>query len=104
MDGAVTEIGGVESLFLGKQHIDMLESTDKYGNATNSEHIRCTGIPTSCITYKASQDKTTVLDIYKNLYKGKVIEFDSINDVTTFVCTNKTRQCSFKCYKSYSEN
>ena len=45
----------------------MLESTDKDGNTINSEHIRCRGIPTSCIQYKANQDKITVLDIYKNL-------------------------------------
>ena len=56
MDGAVTEIYGVESLFLGKTHIDILESTDKDGNTINSEHIRCRGIPTSCIQYKANQD------------------------------------------------
>ena len=41
----------------------MLESTDKDGNNTNSEHIRCRGIPTSCIQYKAYQDKVFVLDI-----------------------------------------
>ena len=66
----------------------MLESTDKYGNTINSEHIRCRGIPTSCIEYKASQDNMTVLDIYQNLYTGEVVEFDLINDLTKFVCTN----------------
>ena len=77
MDGAVTEIYGVESLFLGKPtYIDILEPTDKDGNTINSEHIRCRGIPTSCIQFKAIQDKITVLDIYEHLYKGKVIEFD----------------------------
>ena len=92
MDGAVTEIYGVGSLFLGKTpYIDILESTDKDGNTINSEHIRCRGIPTSCITYKASaasQDKITVLDIYKNLYKGDVTEFDLTNNLTKFVCKN----------------
>ena len=51
----------------------------------NSEHIRCRGIPTSCIQYKASQDKTTALDIHKSLYKGEAIEFDLINDLTKVV-------------------
>ena len=47
----------------------MLESTDKDGNTINSEHIGCRGIPTSCIQFKATQDKTIVLDIYKkNIY------------------------------------
>ena len=53
MDGAVTEIYGIESLFLGKTtYIYILESTDKdkYGNVIHSEHIRCRGIPASCIT------------------------------------------------------
>ena len=43
----------------------MLEPTDKDGNTINSEHIRCRGIPTSCIKYKASKYQMTVLDIYK---------------------------------------
>ena len=45
----------------------MLEPTDKDGNSINSEHIRCRGIPTSCIKYKAEQDNMTGLDIYKNM-------------------------------------
>ena len=70
-----TEICGVGSLFLGKMtYLDILEPTGKDGNAMNSEHIRCRGIATSCITYKASHDKIIVLDIYKNPYKGEVIE------------------------------
>ena len=87
MDGAVTEIYGVGNLFLGKNtYIDILESTGKDGNTINSEHIRCRGIPTSCITYKASQNKITVLGICKNLYKGEIIEFDLTNNLTKYVC------------------
>ena len=82
MDGAVTEIYGIESLSLGKAYIDTLESTDKDGNTINPEHIRCRGIPTPCIKYKASQDNITAWGIYKNLYKGEVIEFGVINDLT----------------------
>ena len=42
MDGAVIDIYGIESLFLGKNktYIDGLESTDKGGNTMNPEHIR----------------------------------------------------------------
>ena len=36
----------------------MLEPTDKYSNTINPEHIRCRGIPTSCIQFKATQDKS----------------------------------------------
>ena len=56
----------------------MLESTYKKGNTINSEHIRCRGIPTACITYNASQDKLIALDIYNIYIKVKVIEFDLI--------------------------
>ena len=60
MDGAVTEIYGVESVFLGikKTYIDILESTDKDGNTINSEHTRCRGIPTSCIQFEATKNKS----------------------------------------------
>ena len=44
------------------------------------------GIPTSCIQYKADQDKMTVLDLYKRLYEGEEIEFDLTNQGTKFVC------------------
>ena len=84
MDGAVTEIYGIESVCLCKKniyiyiytYIHILESTDKDCNTINSEHTRCRGIPTSCIKYKASQDKITVLGIYENMYTGEVFEFD----------------------------
>ena len=95
MDGAATEIYGVENLFLGKQHIDILEPTDNDGNTINSEHISCRGIPTSCIQFKAIQDKIAVLDICKHLYTGKVIEFDLVDNLTKFVCnTNKDHTVS----------
>ena len=68
MDGACGEIYAKESLFLGKKaYIDILESTDKDGNIINSEHIRMRGIPTACIKHKAKQDKTSVLELYKNI-------------------------------------
>ena len=71
VDGAAIEMYGVECLFLGKQtYIHVLESTDTYVNSMNSELIRCRGIPTACITYKASRDKVSVLDICKTMYKG----------------------------------
>ena len=42
----------------------MLDSTDKGCNTVNSEHIRCRGIPTPCIQYKASQDTNIALGIH----------------------------------------
>ena len=52
---------------VNKTCIDILESTGKYGSIINSEHIRMRGIPTACIKYKAKQDKTSVLELYKNI-------------------------------------
>ena len=47
MDGVVSELYGIERLFLGKNtYIDISEPTDKDGNTINSGHIRCRGIPT----------------------------------------------------------
>ena len=73
---------------LVKTYIDILEPTDKYGNTINAEHIRMKGIPTPCIKQYAKQHKISVLDLYKKLYKGEVIEFDLTNDDNKFVCRN----------------
>ena len=56
----------------------------------HSEHIRCRGIPASYTKYKTSQDNITALDIHKIIFKGEVIVFDLINDLTTLVC-NRNR-------------
>ena len=40
--------------------IYMMESTGTDVNTINSEHIRCRGIPTSCISYKAHKGKIVV--------------------------------------------
>ena len=78
MDGAKSEIYAMGSLFLGKKtYIDVLESTDKEGNTINSEHIRMKGIPTPCIQYYAKQHGyKCVLDVFKQLYNTKYIQFD----------------------------
>jgi len=107
MEGAVSEIYAIESLFLGKKtYIDILESTDKYGNKINSEHIRMKGIPTPCIKYYAEQNNINVLDVYKNLYNNEHVTFDLTNDGNKFVCRNNkdysisnvsdfTRKCQY---------
>ena len=107
MDRANGVIYAIESLFLGKKtYIDILESTDKDGNTTHSEHIRMKGIPTSCIEYYAEQHNMSVLDVFKQLYGNKTIKFDLINDGNKFVCRNNkdhiisnvtdfTRKCQY---------
>ena len=107
MDKSNSEIYAVESLYLGKKtYVDILESTDKDGNAIYSEHIRVKGIPTSCIQYYADHHNITALDIYKKLYNNEVIKFDLTNDGNKFVCSNNkdhtisnvtdfTRRCQY---------
>ena len=102
-----SEIYAIESLFPGKKtYIDILESTDKGGNTINSEHIRMKGIPTSCIQYYAEQHNTSVLDLFKQLYDNKPIQFDLTNEGNQLVCkSNKdhtisnvtffTRRCQY---------
>ena len=68
LPGAVSDIYSKESYFLCKKtYIDILESTDEFGNVINVEHIRMRGIPTSCIKYEADKNNISVLDIYKTI-------------------------------------
>ena len=46
------------------------------------------GIPTPCIKYYANNNNITVLDVYKNLYNNKEINFDLTNEGQKFVCRN----------------
>ena len=56
MDGAVSELYGNESYFLGKQtYLDILEPANKDNNIIDDEHIRMRGVPTACIKYYAEQ-------------------------------------------------
>ena len=56
MDGAVSEVYGNGSYFLGeKTYIDMLEPTNNYNNEIDEEHIRMRGVPAACIKYYAQQ-------------------------------------------------
>ena len=80
MDGAVSEIYGNESYFLGEAtYLDMLEPTSKYNSVINGEHIRMRGVPAACIKYYAEQ---------KKLYEGEAVTFDLTQDLTKFVCNN----------------
>ena len=79
LDDSVGEIVSVESYFVGKKaYIDKLEGFDKDGCLLNNYHIRMKGVPTNCISYKATHsDKyNDVMDIYKDLYDGNSINFD----------------------------
>ena len=105
------EVYCIESLFLGKKtYLDILEYVAKNGNTINDNLIRLKGIPTSCIEFKAEQENISGLDMYKDFYNNKTIEFDLTNGGNKFMCrSNKdhsvyslnyggigsTRKCQF---------
>ena len=81
MKGAAGEIYATGSYFSGKKtYIDALESKYKDGNTIKEEHIRMRGITNACITYKASNDKISVMDTFKQLHDGEAIVYDLTND------------------------
>jgi hypothetical protein len=86
----------IESLFIAKKtYIDVIEHTIN-GVKNYSHHIRCKGIPSKVITNfdlkvidkelstkkeKIYKNKTynNVIDLYVDMYKGELIEFDLLN-------------------------
>lgn len=91
------DIVATESIFLGKKcYIDKLEGTDKHGNKVHDYHIRMKGIPNSVVLYTSNKlGYANVLEMYKDLYSGKSIEFDLTNDGS---------KANFKMNKDYSVN
>jgi hypothetical protein len=72
-----TDIHATESIFLGKKcYIDKLEGKDEKGNDVVDFHIRMKGISNKSILYKSIQEDKSLLEIYKNLLKGKEEKFD----------------------------
>ena len=88
MDGSCGAIHAKECYFLAKKvYLDILESVDKDGNVINSNHIRMKSIPTSCIKYTSKELNLQPLDLYKQLYDNKKIDFD---------LTENGNKCGFK--------
>ena len=101
MDGACDDIYAIESYFLSKKtYIDVLESKDVDGNTINQEHIRLKGIPTSCIKYKAELENKAVLDLYRELYNGREINFDLTNEGTK-INFKMNKDCSVSTVKKF---
>lgn len=78
--------------FLGKKSYAMKVRYEYDNNGVKSkiykDHIRMKGVPTRAIKYKASQEKTTITNLYDRLSKGEEIEFN-LTDVG--VCMDFTR-------------
>ena len=83
------------SIFLGKKcYIDRLEGINSKGEKEIDYHIRMKGIPNSVVLYTSKRlGYDNPFDMYKDLYKGKKIEFDLTNDGS---------KCNFKMNKDYS--
>jgi hypothetical protein len=94
IDGC-TNILAKRSIFLGKKsYIDELQGVDKNGNTVIDYHIRMKGIPNSVILHTANKlGYNNPFELYEDLYKGKLIEFDLTNDGS---------KCNFKMNKDYT--
>ena len=78
LKGAVgSTIHSTQFIGLGKKcYIDKLEGEDKEGNKIIGHHIRLKGVSESSIHHLVKKEKTTLLQLYDDMYKGKTKEFD----------------------------
>jgi len=67
-----------KAIFLGKKcYLDCLVGEDiKTGEIIKGHHIRMKGISKVAIEYCGEQNDITIDNIYENLFKGDIIEFD----------------------------
>ena len=94
MDGAKGDIYAKECYFIAKKvYIDKLESVDAEGNTINSDHIRMKSVPTSCIKYTSKEMNLQPMELYKQLFESKKINFD---------LTEGGNNCGFKYEKDMS--
>ena len=94
MDGAKGDIYAKECYFIAKkEYIDKLESVDAEGNTINSDHIRMKSVPTSCIKYTSKEMNLQPMELYKQLFESKKINFD---------LTEGGNNCGFKYEKDMS--
>ena len=76
MDGSCGDIYAKESYFLAKKvYLDVLESLDHDGTVINSNH-RMKSVPTSCIKHTVKEMNLQPLELYKQLFENKKIDFD----------------------------
>lgn len=80
----IKNIKAVESIFLGKKcYIDKLEGENKKGEKEIDYHVRMKGIPEKVIYWTSDKlGYDNVLEMYKDLHRGKEITFDLRMDGT----------------------
>jgi hypothetical protein len=88
MKHSKSDVYAVESYFISKKvYLDVLESRDENNNKLYAYHTRMKAVPTSCIEYTAKSLNTSILQLYDDLFNGKTIEFDLLENGD---------KCSFK--------
>jgi len=66
-----------EFIALGKKcYIDSLVGKTKEGKVIRNYHIRMKGVPNTTIHYTAKVAGISVLQLYRNMFRGKAYEFD----------------------------
>jgi hypothetical protein len=68
------DIYATESIFLGKKcYLDVLVGKDEKGEEVNGYHIRMKGIPEDAIQHYCETYKTTIIDLYQDLYDNDIL-------------------------------
>ena len=66
-----------EFIALGKKcYIDSLVGKTEEGEIIRDYHIRMKGVPNSTIKYTAAKHNISVLQLYRNMYRGQEYTFD----------------------------
>ncbi len=80
------DVHGVDGVFLGKKaYCDVLQGTDPItGEIVNGYHYRMKGVPQKSIAHYCKQHVIEIIDLYKQMFKGKAFTFDLLADSVSF--------------------
>ena len=79
-------VHGVDGVFLGKKaYCDVLQGSDPdTGEIVNGYHYRMKGVPQRSIAHYCKQHDIEIIDLYKQMFKGKAVTFDLLADSVSF--------------------
>ena len=77
---------GVDGVFLGKKaYCDVLQGRDpNTGEIINGYHYRMKGVPQRSIAHYCKHHNIEIIDLYKQMFKGKAVTFDLLADSVSF--------------------
>ena len=80
------DVHGVDAVFLGKKaYCDVLQGRDPdTGEIVNGYHYRMKGVPQRSIAHYCKQHDIEIIDLYKQMFKGKAVTFDLLADSVSF--------------------